>query len=247
MKNATTIDDLSPRADWALFLDVDGTLIDLAESPSAVVVPEGLADALARAAGSLGGALALVSGRTVADIDALFRPLRLSVAGVHGLELRFEGGAPRLAVPPMTSAQRRALASAADGLHGVLVEDKLVAIAFHYRAAPSAGEILERRIRTALAAGELANFDLRRGKMTWEVRPAGFDKGTAVEALMASPPFAGRVPVFVGDDETDLDGFAGARRLGGLAFAVDGAAGTSGFAEPAEVRSWLAALPSRPR
>jgi len=240
---ATTIPELMPRRDWALFLDIDGTLLDLAETPNAVVVPEGLLTSLVRAAKALGGALALVSGRAVADIDVLFHPLQLPAAGIHGFELRPKSGPPRRVAALMTPEQREKLITAAIGLKGVIVEDKAGAVAFHYRLAPDVREVLARRIEAVLEAGDLREFDMRPGKMIWEVRRNGIDKGKAVEALMADPPFRGRVPVFVGDDETDLDGFAGARRLGGLALPVRDLTPGPGFEGPAQVRAWLAKLP----
>ncbi len=240
----TTIPELTPRPDWALFLDIDGTLLDLAETPNAVIVPEGLLTALVRAAKALGGALALVSGRAVADIDALFHPLQLPAAGIHGFELRPKSGPPNRVAPLMTPEQRDRLITAAIGLHGVIVEDKAGAVAFHYRLSPDVREVLARRIE-AILEDDLKDFDMRPGKMIWEVRRNGIDKGKAVEALMANPPFRGRVPVFVGDDETDLDGFAGVRRLGGMALPVRDLTPGPGFDGPAEVRAWLAALPQR--
>lgn len=244
MDGMATIPELVPRPDWALFLDVDGTLLDLAETPTSVVVPDGLLSSLVRAARALGGALALVSGRAVSDIDALFHPLQLPAAGIHGFELRPKSGPPRRVAPPMTPGQRTTLAMAGLGLDGVIVEDKAGAVAFHYRLAPDVREVLARRIEAVLANEHLRDFDMRPGKMLWEVRRNGIDKGKAVEALMANPPFAGRTPVFVGDDETDLDGFAGARRLGGFALPVRDLTPGPGFAGPAEVRAWLAALPA---
>lgn len=244
MDGMATIPELTPRPDWALFLDIDGTLLDLAETPNAVVVPDGLLSALVRAAKVLGGALALVSGRAVADIDALFHPLQLPAAGIHGFEIRPKSGPPHRLAPLMTAEQRAKLATAAIGLNGVIVEDKAGAMAFHYRLAPDVREVLARRIEAILEEDNLKDYDMRPGKMIWEVRRNGIDKGKAVEALMANFPFQGRTPVFIGDDETDLDGFAGARRLGGMALPVRDLTPGPGFAGPAEVRAWLAALPT---
>lgn len=245
MDGMSSIPELTPRHDWALFLDVDGTLLDLAATPDAVVVPDGLLSSLVRVAKALGGALALVSGRAVADIDALFHPMQFPAAGIHGFELRPRSGAPRRIAPLMTIEQRIKLAAVANGLDGVLVEDKAGAMAIHYRLAPDVRELLARRIETVLAGDDLRDFDLRPGKMLWEVRRNGIDKGKAVEALMADPPFSGRVPVFVGDDETDLDGFAGARRVGGFALPVKDVSPGPGFGGPADVREWIASLPAR--
>jgi trehalose 6-phosphate phosphatase len=244
MDGMATIPELVPKPDWALFLDVDGTLLDLAETPTAVVVPDGLLTALMRASKALGGALALVSGRAISDIDGLFHPLRFPAAGIHGFELRPTSGPPRRVAPLMTPEQRTTLAMAGLGLDGVIVEDKVGAVAFHYRLAPDVREVLARRIEAVLEHEHLRDFDMRPGKMLWEVRRNGIDKGKAVEALMANAPFAGRTPVFVGDDETDLDGFAGARRLGGFALPVRDLTPGPGFAGPDEVRAWLAALPA---
>jgi trehalose 6-phosphate phosphatase len=244
MDGMATIPELVPRSDWALFLDIDGTLLDLAETPTSVVVPDGLLSALIRAGKALSGALALVSGRAVSDIDTLFHPVQFPAAGVHGLELRPKTGAPRRVAPPMTIEQRQRLAGVALGLDGVIVEDKGSAVALHYRLAPDVRELLARRVEAVLAADDMRDFDLRPGKMIWEVRRNGIDKGKAVEAFMALPPFSGRVPVFVGDDETDLDGFAGARRMGGFALPVRDLTPGPGFAGPAEVRAWLSQLPA---
>lgn len=238
---------LAPRPDWALFLDIDGTLLDLAATPDLVVVPSDLLGALSRVAFTLGGALALVSGRPIADIDALFRPLQLPAAGIHGLELRPDGRPPRRRASSMDEEQRRKLSATAHGLDGVIVEDKVYSVALHFRLAPDVRETLRRRLELVLAGPDFKDFDLRPGKMLWEVRRKGIDKGRAVEALMAEPPFAGRIPVFIGDDETDLDGFAGARRVGGFALPVgDTIPGHGrGFGAPADVRVWIASLPSR--
>jgi trehalose 6-phosphate phosphatase len=241
------ITSLSPRPDWALFLDVDGTIIDLAESPNAIIVPEGLSAALKRASEALGGALALVSGRPVEDLDAMFHPLVLPAAGVHGLELRIgrDGPLSKL-LPPLADRCREKLAATAVGFPGVLVENKEGSVALHYRRTPQCADELLRRIEVALEDEECAGLTVRPGKMVWEVRRIGIDKGDAVDAFMEQPPFAGRIPVFVGDDDTDADGFAAAQRLGGIAVPV----GTTvpdgpSFAVPADVRLWLASLPDR--
>ena len=247
MDGMVAIPEFVPKPDWALFLDVDGTLLDLAETPGAVVVPRDLPPSLSRVSQALGGALALVSGRAIADIDHLFQHFVCAAAGVHGLELRPNGAPLRRVAEPIPEEQCRQLSTTAIGLDGVIVEDKGGSVALHYRLAPDLRETLARRIEAVLADPAFEEFDLRPGKMLWEVRRSGIDKGRAVEALMADPPFIGRTPVFVGDDETDLDGFAGARRLGGFALPVGDALAAQGygFAAPADVRAWLAALPMR--
>lgn len=234
-----------PRLDWALFLDVDGTLLDLATTPAEVTTPKDLPKALCRVAHMLGGALALVSGRPVADIDALFRPLQLPSAGIHGLELSPNGGSPRQLASPMPVEQRRMLSATAQGLNGVLVEDKVYSMALHFRLTPAVRDVLRRRIELVLSSPAFSAYSLHPGKMLWEVRRKRINKGGAVRALMDEAPFSGRIPVFIGDDETDLDGFEGARRMGGLALPVGraGAGLESAFAGPPDVRAWIASLP----
>lgn len=209
------------RARWALFLDVDGTLIEIAPEPDAVVVPPRLIAVLGRLQEALGGALALVSGRTIDRLDTMFAPLRLAAAGGHGLERR--GGDGRVHRPPARTAEtarlRAAFSDFAAARPGVIVEDKGLSVALHFRLAPACE-------RDALAlAGRVAReigdgFRIQRGKMMVEVRPEGGTKGSVVDSFMAEPPFAGRTPVFVGDDVTDEDGFAAANRRGGLSMRV---------------------------
>lgn len=237
-----------PSDDWALFLDVDGTLLDIAPSPEAAWVPDGLREVLAAARAALGGALALVSGRAVADLDRLFAPLCLPASGQHGAELRVaQATSPTSGAPPLSAAARSAIAAAAAGLGGVHVEFKTLSAAVHYRRAPEAGEPLGRSLAPAAAA---VGLDLVPGRLVWELRPPGVSKGTAVGALMAQPPFLGRRPVFVGDDIADEAGFAAARALGGVGLRVAGYLGAAWpqpetlptFADPAAVRAWLAEL-----
>ncbi|MBL8669766.1 MAG: trehalose-phosphatase [Alphaproteobacteria bacterium] len=237
-----------PRDDWALFLDVDGTLLDIAPRPDAAEVPDGLRESLAAAAAALGGALALVSGRAVADIDRLFAPLRLPASGQHGAELRAAAvSAPAAGVMLLPESALDAVGSAVAGMPGVHVEIKTYAAAVHYRAAPEAGEALRRSLVPVAAATGLA---LLPGRLVWELRPFGVSKGTAVGAFMAQAPFRGRRPVFIGDDIADEDGFAAARAQGGLGLRVAGYAGEDwpqpatppSFTGPAAVRAWLADL-----
>jgi trehalose 6-phosphate phosphatase len=240
---------LRPRRDWALFLDVDGTLLDLAPAPEAVVVPDGLRGCLARLHAALGGALALISGRALADCDRLFTPLRLPVAGQHGAEIRLgaAGEARALASAEPLARVRSRVLEAVEGMAGVGVEDKGITLAVHFRRAPHHEGAL-RRILSSLVEAERGSLDLLAGKMIFDVRPRGADKGRAVEAFMRAAPFAGRLPVYVGDDVTDEDGFAAAKRLGGQAVRVGAGGGTPvdvSLADPAGVRDWLAALAER--
>lgn len=235
----------APRPDWALFLDIDGTLIDLAATPDSVEVPAMLAPALAEAKAWLGGALAIVSGRTLAEIDRLMAPLRLACVGEHGAVIRSPDGAihragPDHAVPP---AWKAALHNAVRDWTGVLVEEKSFGVAIHFRQAPPRERAI-RQLVEALVAEDAARFEVLPASMAFEIRHRSLTKAIAVETFMPDPPFAGRVPVFVGDDVTDEDGFRAARAMGGLGLNVKQA-----FAgQPSEVRRWLAAFgPSLPR
>lgn len=227
-----------PADDWALFLDLDGTLIDFAPTPDAARAPAGLATALRDAARALDGALAIVSGREIAAIDRLLAPARLPAAGCHGGELRPCPDCPvaRHAPPldPALVAEAAALA-AAEGLH---LEVKATGLALHVRACPDR-EPAALALALHLAARAGAAYEVLAGVLVREIRPRGFDKGRAVRALMAAPPFAGRRPLFLGDDVTDRDGIAAARALGGTGMLL----GHDTPAGPAEVRAWLAALP----
>lgn len=236
-----------PAADWALFLDVDGTLLDIAERPDEVAVPRTLIETLRRAADAFGGALAFVSGRTIAELDLLFDPLRLPVAGQHGAEMRLGGTRPAMRVIEAPStALRQTIAAAMAKIPGVLVEDKGLTIAIHYRARPEFGDALAAQLAAIVRdSGETA--DLMAGKYVWEVRPMHRDKGQAVKSFMADPPFKERLPVFVGDDVTDADGFAMVESLGGIALPVGDlhTPRAAAFRDPAAVRDWLRDFVSR--
>lgn len=238
-----------PRADparIALFVDVDGTLLDIASHPDAVVVDASLRDALARLRGRLDGALAPLSGRPLREIDALLRVVDGAAAGLHGAELRGPSG-DMLAKPTvpraLDAAKRRAIAAAA-ALPGVLVEDKGGAIALHYRAAPGAGSDVR---RMALALLDLAgsDYELQPGNAVVELKPRHADKGTALAALMDRAPFLGRVPWMLGDDLTDEDAFVEVNRRGGVSIIVGSRRPTAArhaLAGPGAARAWLAAL-----
>ena len=223
----------------ALLLDLDGTLLDFAPTPDAVVVPPGLPVALVRLERRLGGALAIVTGRPVAQIDALLPGLP-AVAGEHGGAIRHtpDGPLERDDHPPVPGAWL-ATAEAVLAAHpGTLLERKAHGVALHFRRAPEAGPAL-RTLAEALLA-QLPSHALLAGNMVWEVRPRGIHKGHAVRALMARPPFAGRTPLFVGDDVTDEDAIAAARAMGGIGLKVDETFGT-----PQGVRDWLAEQATR--
>jgi trehalose 6-phosphate phosphatase len=238
-------------ADWALFLDIDGTLLDLAPTPDAVTVPGELPRVMGEAAGALGGALALVSGRPVSWIDRTFAPLCLAAAGQHGGELRLTPGGPVLESPQAGDLApiSRWLTAAVAAWPGVIVEDKGVSLAVHYRQAPERAADVHRLLdRAAAEAGE--RFHLMPGKMVIELKPSGSSKGMVVAAMMDVAPFAGRRPVFIGDDRTDEDGFREVLARGGFAVQV-GADGSTiashQISGPAALREWLTALPTMVR
>ena len=229
----------------ALFVDVDGTLLDLAVRPDAVVVDASLPTTLKRLRERLGGALAPISGRRLRDVDALIG-LGGAAAGLHGAELRGPRDAT-LAAPianeGLEAARKRAVEAAA-AIPGVLVEDKGGAIALHYRAAPDT-ELDVRRAAIAMldAAGD--GYALLHGKCVIELKPADADKGAALAALMTIAPFRGRTPWMIGDDATDEDAFAEVNAERGVSVVVGPRRPTVAryaLASPAAARAWLAAL-----
>ena len=190
------------RDDWALFLDVDGTLLEIAATPADVQVPQRLLEVLASLSARLGGALALVSGRPIADVDGLFAPLHLPVAGAHGAERRTASGKVQRRDDSVALAPaKRLLAAWAEARPGVLLEDKGSALALHYRLAPEL-EACARRAAAAALAETGPGFQLQDGKKVLEIRATSVSKGRAIEAFMSEPPFSGRLPVFLGDDVT---------------------------------------------
>ena len=228
----------------ALFLDVDGTLIDIAATPESVVVPESLKLSLTRLRQSLDGALAVISGRTLSAIDELFAPVKFAAASAHGAEVRArpDGEVERCA-PILGVAERAALASVAKLDPRLRVEDKVYTVAIHYRLAPE----LEDTVIAAVEAdvGKLQeNLRILRGKAVVEVKPRGFNKGTGLCELMKDAPFAGRRPIFFGDDVTDQDAMAALPQFGGLGISVGQrlVGATREVSCSAEVRRWLAEL-----
>ena len=206
----TSIDGL------ALFLDFDGTLVDLAPRPDLVHLPDPVRDSLRSLAARTGGALALVSGRPIAEIDHYLAPLQLPAAGLHGAERRsIDGTIRRFDVDRNeVAAMRRAAQAFVDATPGLLLEDKGIGIAIHYRQAPEHADAV-RRLAITLIAPRRRSFTVQPGKMVVEIKPRGLDKGSAIAAFMQEAPFAGRRAVFLGDDLTDEKGFAALRRLGG--------------------------------
>ena len=207
----------------ALFLDVDGTLLEIAPRPELVHVPRGLPALIARLSQQRQGALALISGRPLVQLDRLFRPWRGAAAGLHGTERRrADGSLDRIRDADGEAALdliRPKLAALAGSKGGLIIEDKGATLALHYRAAPDR-EAEIRAYAEALQREAGADLRLIAGKMVVEFQSRNANKGAAIAAFLAEAPFAGRQPVFVGDDTTDEDGFAEVRRRGGFAIRV---------------------------
>jgi trehalose 6-phosphate phosphatase len=225
--------------DTALFLDFDGTLTELAPRPDAVQIAPDLVATLAALATRLEGALAIVTGRPLHEIDAFLAPLRPSLAAEHGAVLRFPDGHGEAAPRPDLAAVVQAARALADAHPELLVEEKSAAMALHYRAAPQLGPLCLETLERVLAGR--SGLQLLHGKRVIEVKPAGVDKGRAIAALMARSPFLGRRPLFVGDDVTDEAGFASVQAMGGDTVKVaEGATIAEHRCEsPAQVRAWL--------
>ncbi len=247
----TAAPPLDPTQPVAIFLDFDGTLVHIVDRPDLTHVPASLLATLEDVYDALDGALALITGRPIADLDELLAPLRLPAAGVHGMEFRDSSGAVEAVAAPPLPEWARAEAGALAGLDpGLLMEDKVHGVALHFRQAPA----LEGRVRDAMqriVARLGVDFVLQEGKMVVELRPACASKGTAVSRFMSQPPFAGREPVFIGDDVTDEDAFRVVNDMGGYSIKVGERAADSAarheLADVGAVRSWLLPLTHRTR
>lgn len=236
-------------APYALFLDIDGTLLDLAARPDNVVIPPGLIETLARVERKLSGALALVSGRPITEIDRLFEPLRLRASGVHGAEMRLDPlGATAFArtVGELPQALVEDLRRMTEAFPGALVEDKRFSFAIHYRRIPSMERPLREAVRRVLAHSETP-LEVLDAHYAIEVKSPGCDKGSAIAAFLETAAFRGRRPVFVGDDTTDESGLAMVSARGGYAFSVGQPRGgaIAVFKSPGAVRAWLAEFAAR--
>lgn len=239
---ARTMDLPAPRPDWALFFDIDGTLIELAPTPKAVVVPAALREDLAALDRAL-GAVALISGRSLSSIDALFNPLVLPASGQHGAEARI--GGQTLVVPPLPGLRAivAPLRQFAARHPGILIEDKGNSVAIHYRTAPALADEVAAVTRSLIA--DCAQLEALSSKMAVDIKPRAVSKGGAVAWFMTQPSFATRVPVFVGDDRTDEAGFVTVNQRGGLSIRVGERQGSSArysLDSPAAVREWIAGL-----
>jgi trehalose 6-phosphate phosphatase len=240
--------DLDPKS-TALLLDVDGTIIDMGPTPHDVHVSDALCDSLRRLLAETGGALALVSGRPIRDLDRLFAPLRLPAIGGHGAEMRVSGAHIVQNAKLLPEAMRQWLAGMAPPGSGILPEDKGYSFALHFRGAPQREAPLRDLIERGRVNFPAESVDVLSGKAMLEVKRPGISKGIAVRALMTHEPFARRVPVFIGDDVTDESVFAILPEFGGRGYSVsrrfDGVAGV--FESPMQVRSALQRLAAKGR
>ena len=229
---------------WAYFLDVDGTLIDIADTPDAVRVDAALLDLIARLHRASCGAAALVSGRALSDLEHRLGALRVPMAGQHGLERRDAAGRLWIhAAPPAAkSAIKEALAPILARHPGLLLEDKGLTLALHYRLAPHLAAYAQ-RLMAQLAGAAGAGLEVQRGKRVAEVKPSAIDKGSAVSEYLAEAPFRGRRPVFIGDDLNDEHGFAEVNKLGGISIKVGKEQSCARYRlrDVAAVRRWLGA------
>lgn len=235
--------DLRDLSRSAILLDVDGTLLDIALTPQAVHVPDSLRPSLAAVRERVGGALALVSGRLISNLDALFAPLRLPVIGGHGAELRPHGEGDTIdqRAYALETGLRREITAIAERHEGVLIEDKGSSIALHYRTAPKQGLGLVHDIKHALEARNDPSIELLNGKAVLEIKHRGYNKGTGVRELMSFAPFNGRRPIYIGDDKTDEFAFAVMPEFDGMAVSVGRRISWVEHCidSPAKVRAWL--------
>ena len=230
----------------AVFLDIDGTLLEIAPSPDLVSVGPALPMLLPALRRRLGGAVALITGRSISDVDRLFPGMRIAIAGQHGCERRDAQGTLHLhAKQTATLARLRDLFTAFARAHpGLTLEDKGATLAVHYRQAPQLAAHVHRTMRETVESTGTRGYRLQPGKCLLELRPDGRDKGAAIADFMAEQPFRGRFPVFIGDDLGDEHGFAVIERMGGWTIKVGAGATRARFRVPdvAAVIAWLGAL-----
>lgn len=230
----------------AILLDIDGTIVDIAPTPREVWVSPELCHTLSRLLERTGGALALVSGRSLADMDLLFAPLELPMIGGHGAEVRMspDGPVDSHRARPLDDHLKRRFAAIKSAGPGIIVEDKGYGLALHYRLAPQLEQTVADRVAEIVAELPVDTIEVLPGKAVIEIKPAGFNKGSAVRELMNVAPFAGRRPIFIGDDKTDEAAFAVLPEFNGLGFSVGRIVpGVKGhFHTPNDVRAWLRGL-----
>jgi trehalose 6-phosphate phosphatase len=235
----------APSLAWAWFFDLDGTLIEFASSPDGVSADDTLRGLLGWLAAASGGAVAIITGRAIVDVDRLFPALRLPVAGQHGVERRdVQGVVSQHALgASMLDPVRGQLAAIVARHPGLLLEDKGLSLALHYRLAPQLASFVHTTMRAQCAAlGD--TFCVQGGKFVAELKPAGRDKGLAIREFMSESPFEGRRPAFVGDDLTDEYGFDVVNELGGVSVKVGSGDTQAAFAirDVRSVRAWLSGL-----
>jgi trehalose 6-phosphate phosphatase len=238
--------ELSRLEEWALFLDLDGTLLEICPTPDSVRAPRSLPRLVDALVTAFGGAVAVLSGRTLEDVDRLLAPHVLPAAVVHGTRYRDVAG--RVHAPAATDGEflesaRRELTAFVASCPGSLLEDKGVALALHTRLAPD-GAANARSAVARLAAGSGGRWIAQSGKCVDELVPAGIDKGASLLRFLDEPPFRGRRPLVLGDDRTDEHAFRAARSRGGIAIAVGAALSDASFVlrNPADCRRWLGRL-----
>lgn len=237
---------LPDAATFAFLLDVDGTLLDIAPTPLSVQVPDSLLRHLQQLAAMTGGATALVSGRSLHDLDRLFGPAQLALVGGHGAELRLwrDGAAEeqRAATLDAWIRQRCSEVTAAD--KNILMEDKGYSIALHYRLAPEWELAVTDAAEAILKQAPEGELEILHGKAVIEVKRAGLNKGSGIRRLMAKAPFSGRRPVYIGDDVTDEDAFAVMPEFQGVALSVGRTVSGAErrFETPEDVRQWIARI-----
>lgn len=223
----------------ALFLDIDGTILDIANNPQEVIVTQQLIADLSVLQNKLSGALAFVSGRMIGEIDDLFKPLRLRCVGSHGAEWRLTPNGNIETGQPLPSELRDSIAVAFSGTEDVFVEDKIYSVAVHYRNIPQEERAIEKELLSAIECCK-STIVFIRGRKVFEISSAHHNKGSAIERLMLSPPFKNRSPIFIGDDTTDVPAVETCSKLGGTAACVGNRIKCKNyFASPAEVRSWI--------
>ncbi len=234
---------LAPPSTSAYFFDVDGTLLEIKPRPDDVSADAALRSLIAALAAAAGSALALVSGRRIDDLDRIFRPLILPAAGLHGAEIRFPGGARTSAPSGVMDGARPKLRHFADSHPGLMLEDKGATLALHFRQRPDLADEVLAILESVARQPDLV---VQPGKMVVELKQAGHSKATAIEALLAGAPFAGRTPVFIGDDLTDESGFAFVNARGGVSVRIGPmeTATTARFRlnDPSQLRKMLIAM-----
>lgn len=232
----------APSLNWAYFLDVDGTLINIADTPDAVQVDQALLELIANLHSASGGAVALVSGRMISDLHSLLGLPQLPLSGLHGLERRDSTGRLWIHAAPPTAkcAIKEALAPVIARHPGLLLEDKGLTLALHYRMVPNLAGYVH-KIMSELLSSKGQGLELQRGKCVVEIKPAGIDKGSAVAEYLAESPFKGRRAVFIGDDLNDEHGFAEVNKMDGISIKVGQGASCARFRLPnvMAVHGWL--------